>query len=71
MFHCLVGTGLSHHGNTSTAEKFDNIISLATRLKITVNDVYVLLSIIVSILYASHNIVDIGEFIFPYLLLLF
>ncbi len=40
MFHGLVGTGLSHYGNTSTAEKFDNII-------------------------------DIGEFIFPYLLLLF
>ncbi len=43
MFYGLVGKGLSHYGNTNTAEKFDNIIlSLATvNLQFyTVDDVY-------------------------------
>ncbi len=42
MFYGLVGKGLSYYGNTNTAEKFDNILSLATvNLQFyTVDDVY-------------------------------
>ena len=67
LFSVDIGTGLSHYGIQVQQKifKFGDLNQIVNLQSYTVDEVYYYL------LYASHNIVDIGEFIFPYLLLLF